>query len=73
MNAFERAEARAVIEYFTNAEDGEAVMDGGGVIWQRSGDAWYSKRGSLIRRATPTVLARALCPDLAEHFEAVEA
>lgn len=61
-------EAREMLAYFTSAPDGEAVMDGAGAIWHHSGGYWYAGRGLRGRRIASLDLARALCPDLAEHM-----
>lgn len=59
-------EARDMLAYFTQAKDGEAVMDGDGVIWHRSGAYWYSGTRRRMRQVTSIDLARGLCPDLAD-------
>lgn len=61
----EQHEARIALAYFTDAPDSEAVMDGAGVIWRKFGDSWVSAE-RRSRRVPSEVLARALCPDLAE-------
>ena len=64
----EQHEARIMLAYFTDAANGEAVMDGAGVIWHKSGEYWYSGTRRRLRQVASADLARALCPDLAEHM-----
>lgn len=59
-------EARAMLTFFTEAAEGEAVMDGAGNIWQHSAGFWYSGTRRRLRQVSSADLARALCPDLAE-------
>lgn len=63
-------EAAVMLAFFTEAAEGAAVMDGDGVIWQHSGGFWYAGavRRSALRKVASIDMARALCPDLAEHM-----
>ena len=61
-------EAHIMLTYFTEAAEGEAVMDGAGTIWHHSEGYWYAGRGLRVRKVASADLARALCPDLAEHM-----
>lgn len=65
-------EARVMLAFFTDAPDGEGVMDGAGVIWRKFDGSWVSAE-RRSRRVPSEVLARALCPDLAEHMKEVTA
>ena len=64
-------EAAVMLAFFTEAEEGAAVMDGAGVIWHHSEGYWYAGkvRPSALRKVASVDLARALCPDLAEHMQ----
>ena len=62
------SEARQLLEFFTNAKDGEAVMDGAGNIWHHSGGSWYTGSRRKLRQASSLDLARGLCPDLADEM-----
>lgn len=64
----EQHEAGILLAFFTDAPDGEGVMDGRGVVWRKFGHSWVSAE-RRPRRVPSEVLARALCPDLAEHME----
>lgn len=66
----EQHEAEIMLSFFTNAREGEAVTDGAGVIWHHSAGFWYSGTGRRLRQVASADLARALCPDLAEHMVA---
>lgn len=68
----EQHEARALLAFFTDAADGEGVMDGAGIIWRKFDGSWVSAE-RRSRRVPSEVLARALCPDLAEHMKEVTA
>jgi hypothetical protein len=62
------SEARALWnDLFSHPKDGEAVMDGAGVIFQAHEGMWTDGR----RIVSPLRLARALCPDLAEEFDKI--
>lgn len=63
----EEQEAGVMLAFFTDSPDGTAAMDGAGIIWRKFGDAWVSAE-RRSRRVPSEVLARALCPDLAEHM-----
>lgn len=61
----EQREAQEMLTFFTKASEGEAVMDGSGVIWHHSEGFWYA--GNARHRKVAAIdLARALCPDIAE-------
>lgn len=64
-------EAQMVLDHFTKAADGDAVMDGAGVIWRFQGGWWISVQGRRRRQVAPVTLAKALNPDLAEQIEAI--
>lgn len=57
-------EAQKVLEFFTEANEGDGVMDGAGQVWRFDGEMWQHKRS----RVTPVRLAAALNPDLAHHW-----
>lgn len=61
----EQHEARVMLAFFQDAPDGDGVMDGAGVVWRKFGDAWVSAE-RRSRRVPSAVLARTLCPDLAQ-------
>lgn len=62
------SEARALWnDLFSHPEDGEAVMDGAGVIFRAHEGMWTDGR----RVVSPLCLARSLCPDLAEEFDQI--
>ncbi|MEV7798606.1 hypothetical protein AB0O14_05920 [Microbacterium foliorum] len=61
----QQQEARVMLAFFTEAPDGEGVLDGAGVVWRKFGNSWVSAE-SRSRSVPSEVLARALCPDLAE-------
>ena len=67
MSATQIHEASVMLAFFTETTDGTAVMDGAGVVWRKFGEAWVSAE-RRSRRVPAEVLARALCPDLAEHM-----
>lgn len=60
-------EASVMLAFFTESADSTAVMDGAGIVWRKFGDEWVSAE-RRSRRVPAEVLARALCPDLAEHM-----
>lgn len=64
------AEAKLMLEFFTEAADGQAVMDGEGKIWHKHGCMWsWASANGRRRMAVPSsMFARALCPDLAEYM-----
>ena len=66
-------EASEVLSMFTEAKQGEAVMDGRGNIWRRNGDEWESKPQGMriIARVATIDLACALVPDLAVEMRAL--
>lgn len=64
-------EARVVLAHFTDAKDGDGVMDGDGVIFTFQGGWWVGMVGRRRMQATPVALAKALNPDLAELIEAI--
>ena len=64
----EQHEARVMLAFFTDAPEGEGVMDGVGVVWRKFGNSWVSAE-RRPRRVPSGVLARALCPELAEHMD----
>lgn len=66
----DQREAQVMLAFFTEAEEGAAVMDGAGVIWHHSDGYWYAGkvRRAALRKIASVDLARALCPDLAEHM-----
>lgn len=64
-------EAQMVLDHFTQAKDGDKVMDGSGIIWTFQGGWWISLQGNRRRLVAPVVLAKALNPDLVEQIEAI--
>lgn len=64
---------RETLEHFTKALDGQAVIDGDGVIWSYSAsdDLWHARRhpASPVESLT---LARALAPDLAVALDLLD-
>lgn len=62
------SEASQLLEFFTTAKDGEAVMDGAGNIWHHFRGFWYTGTPYKPRQASSLDLARALCPDLADEM-----
>lgn len=67
MSAAQAHEANVMLAFFNESADGTAVMDGAGIIWRKFGEEWVSAE-RRSRRVPAEVLARALCPDLAEHM-----
>ena len=65
------SEARAMLAYFTESADGEKLMDGGGKVWVKRGDAWFHLQGKRLFRVGAVAMAKTLCPDLAADMEAV--
>jgi hypothetical protein len=62
------SEARALWnDMFSHPKDGDAVMDGSGVIFRAHEGMWTDGR----RVVSPLRLARALCPDLAAEFNRI--
>lgn len=61
------SEARAVLEHFTKAKNGDSVMDGREQVWRFwNGFFWHKNR-----RIRPLDLAKALNPDIADEMEAL--
>lgn len=67
MSAAQVHEASIMLAFFTDSADGATVMDGAGIVWRKFADEWVSAE-RRSRRVPAEVLARALCPDLAEHM-----
>ena len=62
------SEAAFMLEFFTEAPIGHAVMDGAGHVWVRGESGWSSATRRQVGVVSSLVLARALCPDLAGHM-----
>lgn len=62
-------EVREVLEHFTKAPDGRAVIDGDGKVWTFRGGRWHHRYFEVESLA----LAKALNPDIAHLMEVEQA
>lgn len=69
--AYLRGEAAAVKKHFTQAKNGEKVLDGHGVVWTFQRGWWIGYKGRRRIQASPMALAKALNPDVADLLDEV--